>query len=193
VRLNQRAVKNYQKLPQQIQERFKALALELRASGPVQRQWPHFGKIQGLVNCYHCHIKQGRPTYVAVWKVTGAHCLEGPMLEPTKEQITKDFADVCRRYRLPDDKITKIQEAVSAILGAEDESLPLEEVFPDLHQGSAIRGLRLRGGLTQEQLARLLGIKRTNLSEMENGKRPIGKNMAKRLAQVLKTDYKVFL
>ncbi len=115
------------------------------------------------------------------------------MLEPTKEQITKDFAEVCRRYQLPDDKISKIQEAVSAILVAEDESLPLEEVFPDLHQGSAIRGLRLREGLTQEHLAHLLGIKRTNLSEMENGKRPIGKNMAKRLAQVLKTNYKIFL
>jgi DNA-binding XRE family transcriptional regulator len=115
------------------------------------------------------------------------------MLEPTKEQITKDFAEVCRRYQLPDDKISKIQEAVSAILESEDESFLLEEVFPDLHQGSAIRGLRLREGLTQEQLAGLLGIKRTNLSEMENGKRPIGKNMAKRLAQVLKTDYKVFL
>jgi transcriptional regulator with XRE-family HTH domain len=58
----------------------------------------------------------------------------------------------------------------------------IEEVFPDFHQGSAMRGLRLREGLTQEQLARLLGINR-----------PIGKNMAKRLAQVLKTDYKVFL
>jgi DNA-binding XRE family transcriptional regulator len=114
-------------------------------------------------------------------------------LEPTKEQITQDFAEVCRRYQLPDDKISKIQEALSAILGAEDESLPLEKVFPDLHQGSAIRGLRLREGLTQEQLARRLGVKRTNLSEMENGKRPIGKNMAKRLAQVLKTDYKIFL
>jgi DNA-binding XRE family transcriptional regulator len=115
------------------------------------------------------------------------------MLGPTKEQITKDFAEVCQRYRLPDEKISKIQEAVSAILEAEDETLPLEEVFPDLHQGSAIRGLRLREGLTQEQLAGLLGVKRTNLSEMENGKRPIGKKMAKRLAQVLKTNYKVFL
>ena len=104
------------------------------------------------------------------------------MLEPTKEQITKDFAEVCRRHRLPDEQISKIQEAVAAILGTEDESIPLEEVFPDLHPGSAIRGLRLREGLTQEQLARLLGVKR-----------PIGKNMAKRLAQVLKTDYKVFL
>lgn len=115
------------------------------------------------------------------------------MLDPMKEQITQDFAEICRRHRLPAEKIAKIQEAVTAILGNEDESLSLEEVFQDLHQGSAIRGLRLREGLTQEQLAHLLGVKRSNLSEMENGKRPIGKNMAKRLAKVLKTDYKVFL
>ena len=76
VRLSKRAVKNYQKLPQQIQERFKALALELRTTGPVQPQWPHYGKILGMEKCYHCHVKPGRPTYVAVWKVTGAHCLE---------------------------------------------------------------------------------------------------------------------
>jgi DNA-binding XRE family transcriptional regulator len=114
-------------------------------------------------------------------------------LEPMKEQITKDFADVCRRYQLPDEKINQIQEAIATILGAEDESLPLAEVFPDLHPGSAIRGLRLREGLTQEQLAQRLGIKRNNLSQMENGKRPIGKNMAKRLAQILHTNYKVFL
>jgi mRNA-degrading endonuclease RelE of RelBE toxin-antitoxin system len=76
VRLNKRAVKNCQKLPPQILERFKALALELRATGPVQQRWPHYGKIQGMENCHHCHIKIGRPTYIAVWKITGAHCLE---------------------------------------------------------------------------------------------------------------------
>ena len=46
-------------------------------------------------------------------------------------------------------------------------------------------------GLTQEQLARLPGVKRPNLSEME--KRPSGKNLAKRLAQILKTDCQVIL
>jgi DNA-binding XRE family transcriptional regulator len=115
------------------------------------------------------------------------------MLDPMKEQITQDFAEVCRRHQLPPEKIAKIQAAVTTILGDENESLLLEEVFPDLHPGSAIRGLRLREGLTQEQLAHLLGVKRNNLSEMENGKRPIGKNMAKRLAKILKTNYKVFL
>jgi DNA-binding XRE family transcriptional regulator len=115
------------------------------------------------------------------------------MLDPMKEQITQDFAEICRRHRLSAEKFAKVHAAVTAIIGDEDESLPLEEVFQDLHQGSAIRGLRLREGLTQEQLAHLLGVKRTNLSEMENGGRPIGKNMARRLAKVFKTDYKVFL
>ncbi|MBM4287119.1 MAG: cytotoxic translational repressor of toxin-antitoxin stability system [Deltaproteobacteria bacterium] len=76
VRLNRRVVKQLERLPAGIQERFKALALELRAVGPVQRHWPHYGKIQGADNCHHCHIKQGRPTYVAVWRVTGELSLE---------------------------------------------------------------------------------------------------------------------
>jgi plasmid maintenance system antidote protein VapI len=47
--------------------------------------------------------------------------------------------------------------------------------------------------LTQAQLAEKIGVKRHHISEMESGKRPIGKDMAKRLADVLHTDYKVFL
>jgi plasmid maintenance system antidote protein VapI len=38
-----------------------------------------------------------------------------------------------------------------------------------------------------------IGIPQRHLSEMEKGKRPIGKEMAKRLANALKTHYKVFL
>jgi transcriptional regulator with XRE-family HTH domain len=69
----------------------------------------------------------------------------------------------------------------------------LEEAFPDLHPGSAIRGLRYRENLTQTQLAEKIGVKRHHISEMEHGKRPIGKDMARRLADALHTDYKVFL
>ena len=61
VRLSKRAVKNYQKLPQQIQERVKALALELRTTGPVQPQWPHYGKIQGMQNVFIAILSQADP------------------------------------------------------------------------------------------------------------------------------------
>jgi plasmid maintenance system antidote protein VapI len=42
-------------------------------------------------------------------------------------------------------------------------------------------------------LAALVGISQTHISEMEHGKRPIGKDMARRLAKVLRADYRVFL
>jgi DNA-binding XRE family transcriptional regulator len=55
------------------------------------------------------------------------------------------------------------------------------------------RGLRRQEGLTREQLAQVPGIRRTDLAGMENGRRPIGKNRAKRLARVLKIDERVLL
>ena len=56
-----------------------------------------------------------------------------------------------------------------------------------------LRGIRTREALTQEQLAKLSGIARRHISEMENGKRPIGKTTAHKLAEVLGTDYRLFL
>ena len=69
----------------------------------------------------------------------------------------------------------------------------IERVFPNFHIGHALRGLRSREGLTQKKLAEIIGVKPSHISEMENGKRPIGKEMAKRLAKALRTDYKIFL
>ena len=58
-----------------------------------------------------------------------------------KEQITKDFTEICLRYQLPEEKIIRIRAAVATILNEEDyDSFPFEKVFPNLHQGSAIRG-----------------------------------------------------
>jgi ribosome-binding protein aMBF1 (putative translation factor) len=58
---------------------------------------------------------------------------------------------------------------------------------------SALRGFRLREEMTQEELAEKIKIKQGDLSKMENGTRPIGKEIAKRLAKVFHTDYRVFL
>jgi DNA-binding XRE family transcriptional regulator len=78
-------------------------------------------------------------------------------------------------------------------LVAEPESVPWEEVYPDFNGSVALRGARKREGLTQKELAALVGISQTHISEMEHGKRPIGKDMARRLAKVLRADYRVFL
>ncbi len=55
------------KLPKSIDEIFQLLLAELGLSGPVQKDWPHYGMLRE--DCYHCHLQRGRPTYVAVWRV----------------------------------------------------------------------------------------------------------------------------
>lgn len=59
--------------------------------------------------------------------------------------------------------------------------------------GVVIRGSRFKEGLTQKELAELLGVKPHHISEMEHGKRSVGKEMAQRLGKVFKVDYRVFL
>lgn len=66
----------------------------------------------------------------------------------------------------------------------EKELYDLEEISPELawnSGGVAIRGARGKEGLTQKQLAELTGIAQHHISEMENGKRPIGKETARKL------------
>lgn len=79
-----------------------------------------------------------------------------------------------------------------------DDSIPAEEVFPqafDPVQGPAmaLRSLRHREGVSQKQLAEMLGIRQHHLSEMEHGKRSIGKAMAKRIAKALHANWRVLI
>jgi len=93
------------------------------------------------------------------------------------------------------------QEAIEAlkIIGFMDvaDAVPWRECFPELRPeevpGRSLRGARAKEGLTQRELAQCSGIPQRHIPEMENGKRPIGKEMACRLGKVLNIDYKVFL
>ncbi len=58
------------KLPEIVRTTLLALKRDIELSGPFQPKWPHFGKLRGVDNQYHCHLKRGRPTFVACWKVT---------------------------------------------------------------------------------------------------------------------------
>ncbi len=58
--------------------------------------------------------------------------------------------------------------------------------------GLALRGLRYREGLTQKELAQKLKISQYHISEMENGKRTLGKEMARRIGKVFNCNYRVF-
>ena len=80
----------------------------------------------------------------------------------------------------------------------ESETITHEEFFakyfPGEFKGSvSLRGARGKENLTQMQLAEMTGIPQRHISEMEHGKRIIGKETARRLAKALKVDYRVFL
>jgi len=59
--------------------------------------------------------------------------------------------------------------------------------------GVCLQGARIKEGLSQVDLAAKLEISQSNLSKMELGKRSIGKSMAKRIAEILKVDYRLLL
>lgn len=124
------------------------------------------------------------------------------MSEHMKVQTTGEFADIC--VRVPAAHAAKVCAVIENVLALipghegegeaeEDRLYAVEEVFPDMKPGDILRGARHREGLTQAQLAAMIGVKPSHISEMEKGKRPIGKDMAKRLAKALNTSYKVFL
>lgn len=97
--------------------------------------------------------------------------------------------------------VVNMMQAVEAVktLGFVDvsDSVPWREAYPECSEaqliGKALCGARYREELTQKQLSELTGIPQRHLSEMEHGKRVIGKEMAKRLGKALKISYKVFL
>lgn len=73
MRLSKSAEKQYEKLKKSgrtrppIVEVIDFLILELMSKGPERRNWPNYSKLSD--DMYHCHLKKGRPAYVACWKV----------------------------------------------------------------------------------------------------------------------------
>lgn len=117
------------------------------------------------------------------------------MLAPTK----KPHTETVLRFKGPKNKSDEAIEALREmgfISIDESEAVPWQEAFPELQEnapGTYLAGARHREDLTQRQLADKTGIPQRHISEMENGKRPIGKETAKKLASALGADYRVFL
>ncbi|MEI8365515.1 MAG: helix-turn-helix transcriptional regulator [Parachlamydiaceae bacterium] len=93
-----------------------------------------------------------------------------------------------------------IREAVYVISGQSDkeEGVSWREAFREgidhfSEIGLMLKGGRHKAGLTQKNLADQIGVKPHHISEMEHGKRPIGKKMAHRLSEIFNIDYRLFL
>ena len=116
------------------------------------------------------------------------------MLEPTGKP---PIEAVALTFTGPADKTKEALDAMRALgfresgesvpwrdaLGYSDEQLP----------GVFLSGARYREGLTQVELSERTGIPRRHLSEMEHGKRPIGRQNARKLADALNVDARRFL
>ena len=67
------AGKQKKKLPKALAATLANLAWDLEYNGPLQPKWPSFSSLKKSknvpVNSYHCHIKNGRPTYVVCWQL----------------------------------------------------------------------------------------------------------------------------
>ena len=66
VELTNKAKKQADKLPKAVQDSLMLLMREIAISGPVRGNWANYSKLSD--NEHHCHLKKGRPTYVAVWR-----------------------------------------------------------------------------------------------------------------------------
>jgi mRNA-degrading endonuclease RelE of RelBE toxin-antitoxin system len=66
VKLSRKAEKQKEKLPEQVKGALLFLLHEIARNGPVRGDWPNYGKLASKQ--HHCHIRKGRPTYVAVWE-----------------------------------------------------------------------------------------------------------------------------
>jgi DNA-binding XRE family transcriptional regulator len=116
------------------------------------------------------------------------------MQEHTKKHPIDELVNVTLQVRKRD--LPLLKHYADALRSDGEGSFTVAEVFPEyVGQGkqAALRAYRYREGLTQKQLAEVSGIPQHHISEMENGKRPIGKERAKRLAQALNCDYRQLL
>ncbi len=71
--------------------------------------------------------------------------------------------------------------------------LSVEEVFPEMNPAMVLRGFRGKNEMTQAEFAERIGITQHHVSEMENGKRSITIDMAKRIGEAFNVSYKIFL
>lgn len=71
ITIRSKVLKKINKLPKSIALIFRALVDELEMNGPVRGNWKNFSELASSSNVkrYHCHLKKGKPTYVAVWEI----------------------------------------------------------------------------------------------------------------------------
>ena len=68
VMLSRQALPQVDTLPVNLKENLIDLIRDIEHHGPVRGNWPNYSRLSN--DRHHCHIKKGKPTYVAIWEVT---------------------------------------------------------------------------------------------------------------------------
>ncbi len=115
--------------------------------------------------------------------------MKKPHIEQKQAKIILRFIVNDAVYNIPQEIAEQYKEI---------SEVPAKEIFAKLDKkhtkaGALLKGLRHREGLNQIDFAKKIGVSQADLSKMENGRRPIGKIIAKRIQKVFGTDYRYFL
>jgi DNA-binding XRE family transcriptional regulator len=80
----------------------------------------------------------------------------------------------------------------------QEDSISAEDVFTEINKkytkpGALLRGIRARENLTQTAMAKKMGVTQSDISQMENGVRKIGRKIAMRIQKHFGLHYRIFL
>jgi len=104
-------------------------------------------------------------------------------------------------FMVPEDTLSTIIEIVKRFGGhptidgatGNNEWFPAASLEENSKPGTLLRGARLRAEMTQNELANLVGIPQSHISQMENGRRVISAEKAALFAKILGTSSEHFL
>ncbi len=102
-------------------------------------------------------------------------------------------------FQFTDVPTSKIKPILASLKDYSDEALPWRNFAAARIKAAGgesahmVRSSREIAGMTQTELAKRLGMPQANVSQVETGRRSVGKTLAKRLAKIFNVDYRVFL
>lgn len=118
------------------------------------------------------------------------------MLEHTKKLHTDRQNAVIELHH--GSTLYKIPAKIAEKYRVTEQAVSADALFASLDKkytkpGALLKGIRIRENLTQAKMAEILDITQSDVSQMENGIRKIGRNIAKRIENEFDVDYKSFL
>lgn len=118
------------------------------------------------------------------------------MSEHMRRHRTKHDNDIIRIHHAG--AVYQFPKKVAEKYRTTDHSVSADDLFAATNKkytkpGALLRGIRIRDNLTQAELAKRIKVTQSDISQMENGTRSIGRMIAKRIEKLFSIDYKSFL